>query len=45
MSIDPRHVAAGPLHAVPFARTLGIEVVEVVDVVGTECPLAGDPPR
>ncbi|MEV0004702.1 DUF4442 domain-containing protein [Micromonospora sp. NPDC050980] len=29
MSIDSRQVAAGLLEAVPFARTLGIEVVEV----------------
>ncbi|WP_089154441.1 DUF4442 domain-containing protein [Micromonospora sp. NBS 11-29] len=29
MSIDSRQVAAGLLDAVPFARTLGIEVVEV----------------
>jgi acyl-coenzyme A thioesterase PaaI-like protein len=30
MSIDSRQVAAGLLEAVPFARTLGIEFVEVV---------------
>ncbi|GAA3736145.1 DUF4442 domain-containing protein [Micromonospora maritima] len=29
MSIDSRQVAAGLLEAVPFARTLGIEIVEV----------------
>ncbi|MCI4063905.1 DUF4442 domain-containing protein [Micromonospora sp. R77] len=29
MTIDSRQVAAGLLEAVPFARTLGIEIVEV----------------
>lgn len=31
MSIDSRQVAAGMLQAVPFARTLGIEFVDVAD--------------
>ncbi|PWR05172.1 DUF4442 domain-containing protein, partial [Micromonospora acroterricola] len=29
MTIDSRQVAAGMLEAVPFARTLGFEFVEV----------------
>jgi acyl-coenzyme A thioesterase PaaI-like protein len=29
MSVDLSHVAAGMLHAVPFARTLGVEFLDV----------------